>query len=212
MQRARDCALFHSNIVGQRQCCASLVCNSDWGFFAVLGYFSRGHSDGYSRSFHSSIGEGAFVESNIMKEAPALVGRWHVVARGALWALVYNLVWCIAWFAFMRAEWHAAATATGRAMPWTADIWIVWGILTFPLGAAIVAYAISPQRSARMGALRAGVAMWAVLSVGMAISCSQFSPRVIVLDLGVNLIAMLAASIIAVLSPPPQGRQKEPKP
>ena len=133
-----------------------------------------------------------------MNEAPHFLSRWHVLARGALWAVVYNLVWGIAWFAFMRAEWNASATAIGRAMPWTAEVWIIWGILTFPLGAAVVAYAANPARSARTGAVQAAVAMWAMVSVGMAISCSQFSPRVVVLDVVVNLLAMLVASIAAV--------------
>lgn len=142
-----------------------------------------------------------------MKEAPDSVGRWHVVEGGALWALVYNFVWGIAWFAFMRAEWRAAATAVGRAMPWTTEVWILWGILTFPLGVAIVAYSTSPKRSALKSALYAGVAIWVVLSVGMAISCSQFSARVIMLDAGVNLLAMLAACIAAVLGLPSNGQR-----
>src|SRR5205085_10409698 len=112
--------------------------------------------------------------------------------------------------AFMREEWWTAAAAIGRPMPWTADVWILFGILTLPLGAAIVAYAASPGRSPRKAALHACFAMWAVLTPGMAISCIQFSMRVIVLDVSVNLIAMLVASLGAVWSLSAKCRQKEP--
>src|SRR2546423_10146948 len=135
-----------------------------------------------------------------MKEEPKHIGRVRVVASGALWALLYNLVWAVAWFAFMREEWRTAAAAIGRPMPWTGDVWILCGILTLPLGAAIVAYAASPGRCPRKGALHACFAMWAVLTPGMAISCIQFSMRVIALDASVNLIAMLVASLGAVWS------------
>jgi hypothetical protein len=145
-----------------------------------------------------------------MKEEPKHIGRGRVVAGGALWALLYNLAWGVAWFAFMRQEWRTAATAIGRQMPWTADVWILVGILTLPLGAAIVAYAASPGRSVLKGALHACVAMWAVLTLGMAISCIQFSKRVIALDVSVNLIAMLVASVGAVWSLPAKCRQQEP--
>lgn len=145
-----------------------------------------------------------------MKAERGPIDRWRMVARGVLWAVLYNFGWGVAWFAFMRAEWRAAATAVGRAMPWTADVWIIMGILTFPLGAAIVAYAASPERPKLKSALYASVAMWAVLTVGMAISCRQFSARVIALDIGVNLIAILAASIGSVLSIRSKRPPKEP--
>src|SRR5476649_1774905 len=121
-----------------------------------------------------------------MKREPKHVSWPRVVAGGVLWALVYNLAWGVAWFAFMRREWLHAATAIGRSMPWTAEVWIVWGIFTLPIGGAIMAYALSHPRSALKGSLHACLATWALLTVGMAISSSQesFSPRVIALDSG----------------------------
>ena len=143
-----------------------------------------------------------------MKEAPKHIGLARVVVGGVFWALLYNLVWGVAWFVFMREEWRSAAAAIGRPMPWTAEVWILWGILALPLGAAIVAYAASPARSALKGSLHACVAMWAVLTPGMAISCIQFSMRVIALDASVNLVAMLVASVGAVWSLHAKCRQK----
>jgi len=87
-------------------------------------------------------------------------------------------------------------------MPWTAEVWIVWGIFTLPIGGAIVAYAASQPRSALKSSLLVGGATWILLTVGMAISCIQesFSKRVIAMDSGVNLIAMLAASVAGARS------------
>ena len=124
--------------------------------------------------------------------------------------MAYNLVWGVAWFAFMREEWQAAVTAIGRPMPWTAEIWIMCGILMLPLGVAIVAYAAGPTRSALKGSLYACLAAWALLALGMAISCRQLSIRIIALDSSVNLIAMLVASVGAAWSPPSKCRQKKP--
>jgi len=117
--------------------------------------------------FTSRVGGGSTIyvgrkkAKRTMKEEPKHIGRARVVAGGALWALLYNLVWAVAWFAFMREEWRTAVAAIGRPMPWTAEVWIVWGILTLPLGAAIVAYAAGPTRSALKGSLHACLAAWA---------------------------------------------------
>ena len=121
--------------------------------------------------------------------------------------MIYNLVWGIAWFAFMREEWQAAATAIGRPMPWTAEIWMLMGILALPIGAAIAAYAASPARTALKASLHASIAAWVVLSLGMAGSCSQFSMRIIVVDCFVNLIAVLAASVVTAWSLPSECRR-----
>src|SRR4051812_7939840 len=63
----------------------------------------------------------------------------HTVAAGVLWMLVYNLIWGIAWFAFMRDEWQDASAATGRRLAWT-QVWGIWIILTLPIGIAIMSY------------------------------------------------------------------------
>ena len=61
--------------------------------------------------------------------------------------MVYNLVWGVAWFVFMRKEWRDAFAAIKRPLLFTADIWIFWMVLTLPIGVAIVAYAANPARS-----------------------------------------------------------------
>jgi hypothetical protein len=71
----------------------------------------------------------------------------RVTAVGALWAVVYNLVWGVAWFVFMRREWRDAFAAINRPLLFTSDIWIFWMALTLPIGVAIVAYAANPARS-----------------------------------------------------------------
>ena len=63
----------------------------------------------------------------------------RVVVSDALWAVVYNLVWGVAWFAFMRTEWLKAFAAIGRPLPFTADVWVLSVVLTVPIGVAIMA-------------------------------------------------------------------------
>ena len=50
-------------------------------------------------------------------------GTRLIVASGALWAVVYNFTWGIAWFGFMRSEWERAMAAVGRPVPFTAEVW-----------------------------------------------------------------------------------------
>ena len=83
-----------------------------------------------------------------------------MIAGGALWALVYNLVWRVVWFVFMRREWCDAFAAFKRSLLFTSDVWVFW--LTLLLGVAIAAYAANPARSvsAPRGAVNAGVTFW----------------------------------------------------
>ena len=128
----------------------------------------------------------------------------RVVASGAVWTLVYNLVWGVAWFAFMDRVWDDSVAALGRPSPWTAPVWFLWVVLTVPMGVAIMAYATSgaPARSARTAALSASAAVWLLITVGMgAHSLSQGLPvRVIALDASVNLAGMLVASLAGAWS------------
>ena len=129
--------------------------------------------------------------------------NWRrVVASGALWALVYNFVWGVAWFAFMREEWEQAVAAIRRPLPWTADVWFVWAVLTVPMGVAIMAYAASRARALRTAAVSAAAAVWLLLTLAMAAySLSQSLPvRVIALDSSVNLLGMVAASLAGAWS------------
>ncbi len=127
------------------------------------------------------------------------VSWMRVIAGGALWAVVYNLVWGVVWFVFMRREWGDALAAINRPLLWTADVWIPWIALTLPIGVAIVAYAANPARSvaAAKAAVYAGTTLWLLMTLGMATWGWQesLSIRVIALDSIVNLIAMLSASL-----------------
>jgi hypothetical protein len=119
-----------------------------------------------------------------------------ILARGLLWAIVYNVVWGVAWGAFMHREWDAAAAAIHQPSPWAPAVWLVWGVITVPIGMAIIAYAVRRPR-ARQAAAAAGVAVWLLFSAGMTINGlrSGFSIRVLALDALVNLIAIEAASL-----------------
>ncbi len=126
------------------------------------------------------------------------VSWMRVIAGGTLWAVVYNLVWGVAWFLFMRREWRDAFAVIKRPLLFTADIWVLWIALTLPIGVAIAAYAASPARSSPpKAAVYAAITLWLLMTVGMAVWGRQdsLSTRIIVLDSIVNLIAMLAASL-----------------
>lgn len=123
----------------------------------------------------------------------------RVVAGGALWTVVYNFVWGVAWFAFMRREWLDAATAIRRSMPWTAEVWFLMVVLSLPIGVAIVAYAAGRPRAAPAprSAFYAGLALWVLMTMGMAGWGweDSLSMRVIAMDSAVNLVGMVAASL-----------------
>jgi hypothetical protein len=125
----------------------------------------------------------------------------RIVASGALWTLAYNFVWGVAWFAFMRKEWEQAVAAIRHPMPWTAEAWFLWVALTVPMGIAIMAYSAGRVRPSR-AAISAAAAIWLLLTVGVsAYSLSEsLSIRVIALDASVNLVAMIAASVIGAWS------------
>ena len=123
----------------------------------------------------------------------------RVFAGGALWVVVYNLVWGAAWFAFMRREWLDAMAAIKRPLPWTPQFWALWVALTLPIGVATMAYVASRARSAPAPktALYAGLALWVLMTMGMAGWGWQesLSIRVIAMDSIVNLVGLVAASL-----------------
>lgn len=123
-------------------------------------------------------------------------GLSRLLAAAALWAVAYNLVWGIAWFAFMHREWLEATAAIERPLPWTPPFWIAWVMLTLPIGVAVVAYGVGRARS--VGAT-AALAVWAILTAGMASWGwrTGLSRRVLALDSVVNLVALLTASLAA---------------
>ena len=141
------------------------------------------------------------------KPADFPTANWtRVVAGGVLWAAVYNVVWGVAWFSFMRTEWRNAFAAIGRPLPWTTGLWIVWISLTLPIGVAIVAYAANPARTVSFlkEAVRAGMALWLVMTAGMAVWAWQesLSIGIIAQDSVVNLVALIApAPFAAIWSP-----------
>jgi hypothetical protein len=137
-----------------------------------------------------------------MKILPLLaqngVGRTGAVVSGLLWAGVYNLLWGAAWLAFVRREWTRAAEALGESMPWTAEVWLVWIVLTVPLGSAMMAYVASTDFSPR-NVVVPSTAVWLLLTTGMVTwgLAESLSLRVLSLDSVANLVAMTIAFIIA---------------
>jgi len=126
----------------------------------------------------------------------------RLVANGAVWTLGYNLIWGVAWFAFMRSEWQVAVTALGRPLPWTGGVWFLWAVLTVPIGIALMTYSASRAPRQTGAAVGAAIAIWLVLALAMAAySSSQSLPlRVIVLDASVNLVAMVTAALAGAWS------------
>lgn len=121
----------------------------------------------------------------------------RVVASGALWMVVYNLVWGAAWFLFMRREWAEAVDSIGKKSPWTAEVWFLWVVFTFPIGVAIAAHAATQASVAMKPALYAAAALWLMMTVGMAVwsVLEDFPILVIAIDSTVNLVGMLAGSL-----------------
>ena len=121
----------------------------------------------------------------------------RVVASGALWATVYNLVWGVAWFAFMRDEWTETMSSVGRESPWVAEVWFLWATLTLPVGVAVMAYAAGQLRAPSKPALYAAVGLWLPMALAMGVWAWQESlpMRVIAWDSAVNLVGMVAASL-----------------
>jgi hypothetical protein len=121
----------------------------------------------------------------------------RVVASGALWVVVYNFIWGVAWFAFMRREWLDAVAAIRKPLPWTAEVWFLWVTLTLPIGVAIMAYVAGRARYAPKIAVYVAVGLWLPMTLGMAAWAWQesLSMRVIALDSAVNFVGMVAASL-----------------
>lgn len=132
---------------------------------------------------------------------PSHVDWRRVVASGALWAVVYNFLWGIAWFAFMRREWLEAVVALGKPLPWTGEVWFIWVTFTVPLGIAVIAHAASGGASRRKATI-GSIVVWLPFVVGMLVWGSQesFSTRVLVLDAVVNLFALVVAALIGAWS------------
>lgn len=124
----------------------------------------------------------------------------RLLAGGVLWAVVYNSVWGLAWFAFMRGEWLRATAAFDRGMPWT-EIWVVSLALTLPLGVATMVYAAGRAHSKPRPdpALAASFALWLPMTMGMTGWgwFESLSARILVLDAAVNLLAIAAAALAA---------------
>lgn len=121
----------------------------------------------------------------------------RVVASGALWAVVYNFVWGVAWFTFMQREWMEAVVSIGRPMIWTAEVWFVWVLATLPIGVASAAHAASHTHAPLKTHLYPAAALWLMMTLGMAVwsVLESFPVRVIAIDSIVNLAGMLAASL-----------------
>ena len=127
-------------------------------------------------------------------------GWLRILVGGALWAAVYNSVWGIAWFTFMRQEWLRASASIDQALPWTPHFWAVWIPMTIPFGVAIMAYLASRSKHTAIprAALAASLVLWVPLTIGMAAWAWQDSlpARTIALDSFVNLVAVVVASFV----------------
>jgi hypothetical protein len=112
--------------------------------------------------------------------------------------VVYNLTWGVAWFIFMRKEWAEAVAAINRRMPWTAEVWFLWVVITLPIGIAIMAHSAGRPRSAPIAAAKASLMLWGMMTLGMAIWGWQesYTARVLTLDSIVNLVGMVVASFV----------------
>ena len=121
----------------------------------------------------------------------------RVIASGALWATVYNFIWGVAWFAFMRNEWMDAMSTVGRQSPWVAEVWFLWATLTVPIGVACMAYAAGHPDARSKTAVYAALGLWLPMALAMGVWAWQESlpMRVIASDSAVNLVGMVAASL-----------------
>jgi len=121
----------------------------------------------------------------------------RVVGAGAVWTLIFNLGWGLAWYAFMRAEWETATEAIHRPMPWSAAVWHFWVVITIPLGIAIMAYARGRTPRTYRAAVAGSLTVGLTLQLGLAAyGLSQsLAWRVILLDSTVSLVAIVAAAI-----------------
>ena len=123
-----------------------------------------------------------------------------VLAAGLLWAIVYSLVWGVAWFAFMRSAWYDALADGNRQMPWT-EIWTIWAVLNVPLGIATAAYLRHRERVAPESKVLVALVLvlWVPMTVGMAgwAWSESLSLALIAIDSAVNLVGLAIASLLA---------------
>ena len=123
----------------------------------------------------------------------------RAVAVGALWTVSYNLIWAVAWFGFMRAEWTRAAAAIARPMPWTAEIWFICTVLTIPLGTGVAVFLVGQRYRLYRAALMSGVTIWLVFAGGLSFHgrSQGFAARVLAFDAAITLLAVVVAALAA---------------
>ena len=123
-----------------------------------------------------------------------------VLAAGLLWAIVYSLVWGVAWFAFMRSAWYDALADGNRQMPWT-EIWTIWAVLNVPLGMATAAYLRQRERVATesKGLIAVVLVLWVPMTAGMTgwAWSESLSLALIAIDSAVNLVGLAIATLLA---------------
>src|SRR5690242_10259854 len=122
----------------------------------------------------------------------------RIYVSGIVWAAVYDLVWGVAWFAFMRAEWQEAFDSLGQPMLWTPGLWAVWIVVTCVLGIALAGHAADKPSPLKVW-LRGSLVMWLFVAGGSdaAFVMMSFPTPTIVLDTLVNLVGMFAAAFAA---------------
>ena len=134
-----------------------------------------------------------------IEKEPMHTRRWpRDLASGAHWAAIYNGIWGVAWFTFMHREWDTALVAIKHPSPWTSEVWLLWVVLTLPIGVAVMAF-VADQARAYRSAVAAAAIVWLLFSLGMLVNGVRagLSLRVQLLDSVVNLVALLAASVIS---------------
>ena len=124
----------------------------------------------------------------------------RIFGAGLQWAIVYGVVWAVAWFSFMRAEWYGALAIDSRTMPWT-EIWTIWAALNLPLGVATAAHLRSRTARTAPASALVGVVLvlWVPMTLGMTAWAwyESLSLALIVVDSTVNLAGLALASLLA---------------
>jgi hypothetical protein len=124
--------------------------------------------------------------------------NWRrVLLGGLLWAIVYNALWAVSWFAFLRRDLIAALAALGRPSPETKE-WIAAYILLTLVGGVLAVWlyaAIRPRYSP--GPKTAAIAGFAYWVIGVLLPAVGWFR---VLHVSKGLFTGLAATLVGALA------------
>ena len=129
--------------------------------------------------------------------------NWNRVLLGGLvWWVVYNVLGAAAWFLFNQSEWQAAFHALGRSFPTDVGFHVFFIVATLVTGIFMIWFyaAIRPRYGpGPRTAMCAALALWLVgMALPMVAWCLAllFPPRLTVLTLATNLVAMVVATLV----------------